>query len=288
MYVVHEESATKIITKVRWSWDHLIFIMGNPVLVRWYLYIEIPHPRRCSTYRIRICITMIFCYCNINLNTRSAAIFCQISSDILNNVIRSTKNEIIDRHRNLGEDISIVLSAVRTSTALRWRHSGCDGVSNHQPHDLFTQPLIQTKMKEIINVLGNMHVQEWLGYTHYIHRTGTLRVNDGHNLFTYHICDWIWFTVRKIQYKNHHLHILYLILVLDRGPTECCFCLKWFAKTSRTSWPKINFLPFHRLKLQYLSHATVPLWPLPTTQPRVRFSQDLTKSRTNEIGCQKA
>ena len=171
MYVVHEESATKIITKVRRSWEYLIFIIGNPVLVRRYLYIEIPHPRRCSIYRIRICVTMIFCYCNINLNARSAAIFCQISSAILNNVIRSTKNEIIDRHRNLEEDISIVWSAMRTSTALRWRHNGCDSVSNHQPHDLFTQPFIQTKIKENIKaprhrpLCGDFNGDRWIPRT---------------------------------------------------------------------------------------------------------------------------
>ena len=29
------------IIKIRWSHDHLIFIMGNPILVRWHLHIKI-------------------------------------------------------------------------------------------------------------------------------------------------------------------------------------------------------------------------------------------------------
>ena len=31
---------------------------------------------------------------------------------------------------------------------LHWRHNGCDGVSNHQPHDCFTQAFIQTQIKK--------------------------------------------------------------------------------------------------------------------------------------------
>ena len=32
----------------------------------------------------------------------------------------------------------------------QWRHYARDGVSNHQPHDLFTQPFIQAQIKENI------------------------------------------------------------------------------------------------------------------------------------------
>ena len=34
--------------------------------------------------------------------------------------------------------------------SLHWRHNDHDGVSNHQPHCLFTQPFIQTQIKENI------------------------------------------------------------------------------------------------------------------------------------------
>ena len=36
------------------------------------------------------------------------------------------------------------------SASLQWRHNGRDGVSNHQPHDFFTQPCIQAQIKVII------------------------------------------------------------------------------------------------------------------------------------------
>ena len=31
------------IIKIRWSWNHLVFVMAIPILVRWYLYIETAH-----------------------------------------------------------------------------------------------------------------------------------------------------------------------------------------------------------------------------------------------------
>ena len=132
--------------------------------------------------------------------------------------------DIVDRHRNLREDISIIWSAMGTSTVLRWRHNGRDSVSNHQPHDCLLNHLFRLRSKKTSklrvtglcvgnspgtgefpaqmasyaenvpiwwrhHVLGNLHVQEWLGYTYYIHRTGTLRVNNDHIFFNYHICD---------------------------------------------------------------------------------------------------
>ena len=42
------------------------------------------------------------------------------------------------------------LSDLCINISLRWRHNGCDGVSNHQP--LFTQPFIRTQIKENIKV----------------------------------------------------------------------------------------------------------------------------------------
>ena len=48
---------------------------------------------------------------------------------------------------DLGDVISFLTCTVYSSS-LQWRHNGCDSVSNHQR--LFTQPLIQTQIKENI------------------------------------------------------------------------------------------------------------------------------------------
>ena len=39
-------------------------------------------------------------------------------------------------------------SSQRTSNALQWRHNGCDGVSNHQPHDCLLNRLFWRRSKK--------------------------------------------------------------------------------------------------------------------------------------------
>ena len=43
--------------------------------------------------------------------------------------------------------------------SLWWRHNGCDSVSNQQPQDCFTQPFIQTQIKE--NIKAPRHWPLW-------------------------------------------------------------------------------------------------------------------------------
>ena len=46
---------------------------------------------------------------------------------------------------------------------LQWRHDKRDGVSNHQPHDFFTQPFIQAQIKE--NMKAPRHWTLWGEFT---------------------------------------------------------------------------------------------------------------------------
>ena len=47
----------------------------------------------------------------------------------------------------------------KNTNALQCRHNGYDGVSNHQPHDWFTQPFIQVQIKE--NTKAPRHWPLW-------------------------------------------------------------------------------------------------------------------------------
>ena len=60
----------------------------------------------------------------------------------------------------------------RYSVSLHWRHNGRDSVSNHQPYDcLFTQPFIQTQIKENIKaprhwpLCGEFTEDRWIPHT---------------------------------------------------------------------------------------------------------------------------
>ena len=43
-----------------------------------------------------------------------------------------------------------ILNELGWRRPLQWRHNGCDSASSHQPRDCFTQPFIQTQIKENI------------------------------------------------------------------------------------------------------------------------------------------
>ena len=45
-----------------------------------------------------------------------------------------------------------VVTWIEGLAQLRWRHNGRDGVSNHQLHDLFTQPCIRAQINENMKV----------------------------------------------------------------------------------------------------------------------------------------
>ena len=58
-----------------------------------------------------------------------------------------------------------------TFETLQWRHNDQDGVSNHQPRGLFTQPFIQTQIKENIKaprhwpLCGELTGDRWIPRT---------------------------------------------------------------------------------------------------------------------------
>ena len=47
------------------------------------------------------------------------------------------------------ELVSRVISPHRGTASLQWRHNGCDGVSNHQPHDCLLNRLFRHRSKKI-------------------------------------------------------------------------------------------------------------------------------------------
>ena len=52
------------------------------------------------------------------------------------------------------DELSVLLTATPTRiSSLQWRHNGCDGVSNHQPHDCLLNRLFKAQFKENIKAL---------------------------------------------------------------------------------------------------------------------------------------
>ena len=87
--------------------------------------------------------------------------------------------------------------------ALHWRHHGRDSVSNHQPHDYFTQPFIQTQIKE--NITAPRHwplCGESLAFVWGIHREPVnSRTNGQWRGKCFHLMTSSWVTM--VTYCQH-------------------------------------------------------------------------------------
>ena len=105
--------------------------------------------------------------------------------------------------------LSFTEAVSKTYITLQWRHNGHDSVSNQQPHDRFTQPFIQTQIKENIKaprhwpLCGEFTGDRWIPRT-----KGQLRVKCFHLMTSSWISQVIpWQENDKPGTKHEYMHI---------------------------------------------------------------------------------